>query len=132
MWRILIGFGAVLGLHYRQTIPESSRYFLDVNMEFTPAAIISKGNVTLLQVNSDLSTRPSDVNTLDGQYASLKSSEEKLPSRIFVWKYGKILLGTAGSWFAVDITLAILKLSFLATQVHRMFIRGCITLLLVS
>lgn len=120
MWRLLIGFGAVPGLsclYYRLTIPESPRYFLDVNMEFTPAATISEKNIASLQVNSSLDICSSDTHTLRAHYGSLQLSNKRDVSfknfckHFGQWKYGKILLGTAGSWFAVDVAFYGLSLN---------------------
>lgn len=91
MWRILIGFGCVPGciaLYYRLTIAESPRYSLDVtehdNLEkvaHTEAALDAAAE----------------------EIAPPKASFKDFWSHFSQWKYGKILIGTAGSWFFLDV-----------------------------
>lgn len=92
MWRVLIGFGAVPGciaLYFRLTISESPRYTLDVNDE---------GNLEKVGGNDD------DV--VDVETAKInppKAGFKDFWRHFGKWKYGKILIGTAGSWFMLDI-----------------------------
>ncbi|EGP83347.1 uncharacterized protein MYCGRDRAFT_101590 [Zymoseptoria tritici IPO323] len=77
MWRIIIGFGAVPGciaLYFRLTIPETPRYTFDVSRD------VVKGG--------------SDIK------AYLAGTPEGIPDE---WKYAKTLIGTAGSWFLLDV-----------------------------
>lgn len=106
MWRILIGFGAIPGLaclYFRLTIPESPRYALDVDMQFEL--------VTNREDNVD-EKNDVDVHTCDR--SQITSTQQVLPEKkeasfkdfwrhFGQWKYGKILLGTAGSWFTLDV-----------------------------
>lgn len=102
MWRILIGLGAVPGcicLYFRLTIPESPRYTLDVNYN--------------IDVEKDGSEKENDVvhtveknQSING--AQIAMTNKKGSFKDFIhhfgqWKYGKILLGTAGSWFMLDV-----------------------------
>ncbi len=110
MWRILIGFGAVPGLialYFRLTIPESPRYTFDVSNEIEKAAAdtgkfvsgglgnAAKGDVEYL---AEHETRDAQV-----QYESPKASWADFWKHFSQWRYGKILLGTAGSWFMLDV-----------------------------
>ncbi|KAK5781567.1 hypothetical protein RI543_000749 [Arxiozyma heterogenica] len=48
--RILIGFDVVLGLSYlcyKLTIPESPKYFFDINVQLTPTSMSTENNVML-------------------------------------------------------------------------------------
>ncbi|CAK9435494.1 uncharacterized protein LODBEIA_P02210 [Lodderomyces beijingensis] len=91
MWRIIIGFGCVPGviaLYYRLTIAESPRYSLDVKSS-DPADIEKAAKAVLDEVAQDT--------------APPKASFTDFWRHFGQWKYGKILLGTAGSWFMLDV-----------------------------
>lgn len=91
MWRILIGFGCVPGciaLYYRLTIAQSPRYQLDVKQ------------------HDDLEKVAESEALIDDNMKDLappKASFHDFVSHFSQWKYGKILLGTAGSWFLLDV-----------------------------
>ncbi|KAK6462609.1 inorganic phosphate transporter [Scheffersomyces coipomensis] len=91
MWRILIGFGCVPGciaLYYRLTIAESPRYSLDVNE-----------HDTLEKVADAEAAIANEAHEIVAPKASLKD----FWGHFGQWRYGKILLGTAGSWFMLDV-----------------------------
>lgn len=91
MWRILIGFGCVPGciaLYYRLTIAESPRYSLDVN-EHDEVQKVADAEGAL------------DVHAQD--IAPPKASFKDFWKHFGQWKYGKYLIGTAGSWFFLDV-----------------------------
>lgn len=107
MWRVIIGFGAVPGciaLYYRLTIPETPRYTFDVARDVEKAA-----EDTTAYFKGDAEGRPDTVR----QAAVQNDSEQRLEIpkagfKDFVhhygqWKHGKVLLGTAGSWFFLDV-----------------------------
>ncbi|KAK6456880.1 inorganic phosphate transporter [Scheffersomyces xylosifermentans] len=91
MWRILIGFGCVPGciaLYYRLTIAESPRYSLDVNE------------------HDDLEKVADAEAVVDAHAAEIvapKASFKDFIHHFSQFKYGKILLGTAGCWFLLDV-----------------------------
>lgn len=90
MWRIVIGFGCVPGciaLYYRLTIAESPRYTLDMDEE---------GNL-----KKPANAEVEDLNEV--QIEVPKASFKDFVRHFGQWKYGKILLGTAGSWFMLDV-----------------------------
>lgn len=99
MWRVLIGFGCVPGciaLYYRLTIAESPRYALDVD-EHDDVQKVADAEAQI---------------DIDAQEISPpKASFKDFISHFSKWKYGKILLGTAGSWFMVDIAVYGLNLN---------------------
>jgi MFS transporter, PHS family, inorganic phosphate transporter len=79
-WRIVVGFGtipALISLYFRLTIPETPRYQHDT------AILNSTGN------------RNSGTER--------KGGLRKFINHFKQWKHGKQLLGTAGSWFMLDI-----------------------------
>lgn len=91
MWRVLIGFGCVPGmiaLYYRLTIAESPRYELDCteHEEFQKA--------------TDLEAK---LDPEAGELTPPKASFKDFWRHFSQWKYGKILIGTAGSWFLLDV-----------------------------
>ncbi|WLF77154.1 Inorganic phosphate transporter pho84 [Lodderomyces elongisporus] len=91
MWRIIIGFGCVPGciaLYYRLTIAESPRYSLDVN---------EHGDVVKV-ADAEAALDPAVT-----EIAPPKASFKDFWRHFGQWKYGKILLGTAGSWFMLDV-----------------------------
>lgn len=91
MWRILIGMGCVPGciaLYYRLTIAESPRYSLDIN-EHDDMEKVADAEAALDAVAHEI-TPP-------------KASFRDFWRHFGQWKYGKILIGTAGSWFMLDV-----------------------------
>lgn len=91
MWRILIGFGCVPGviaLYYRLTIAESPRYSLDIS-EHDDMEKVADAEAALDAMARDI-TPP-------------KASFKDFWRHFGQWKYGKILIGTAGSWFTLDV-----------------------------
>ncbi|CAK7896902.1 inorganic phosphate transporter Pho84p [[Candida] anglica] len=91
MWRILVGFGCVPGcvaLYYRLTIAESPRYSLDVDE------------------NDDLHKVADAEAAIDvhaQEIAPPKASFKDFWAHFGQWKHGRILLGTAGTWFMLDV-----------------------------
>ncbi|RCK55813.1 Inorganic phosphate transporter PHO84 [Candida viswanathii] len=91
MWRIIIGFGCVPGviaLYYRLTIAESPRYALDVDE--------TEGLDKVADAEAAIDVHAQDV-------APPKASFKDFVHHFGQWRYGKILLGTAGSWFMLDV-----------------------------
>ncbi|CAO3648587.1 unnamed protein product [Mucor fragilis] len=102
VWRLVIGLGAVPGvcaLYYRLTIPETPRFTIDVEQKVEKGirdakAFIEKGasagdytdNIAIARTNTSPKASWSDFRRHFGQ-----------------WQNGKILLGTAYSWFALDV-----------------------------
>lgn len=105
-WRIVYGFGilpAVIALYFRLTIPESPRFTLDTSRNESKAAIDAVGFMD--------GTRVEDARTLLGAHLDVPGGYQAPPKASFrdfkrffgLWKNGKVLLGTAGSWFLLDI-----------------------------
>lgn len=91
MWRVIIGFGCVPGciaLYYRLTIAESPRFHLDI------------------EENEDLTQKATEIEAVEQELKALtppKASFKDFISHFSKFKYGKILFGTAFSWFALDV-----------------------------
>lgn len=102
MWRILIGIGAVpavSALYFRLTIPETPRYALNVDEE--SAESNEKSQPGEIQEVTDNDSAPSTKE--EEEYQVPKASFKDFWSHFGQWKHGKILLGTAGSWFLLDV-----------------------------
>ncbi|XRM45776.1 acid phosphatase pho5 [Aspergillus tubingensis] len=107
MWRVVIGFGAVpacLALYYRLTIPETPRYTFDVARDLlkadedVEAYILGKH-----EGHPDEVKRVAVLQSADVRVVTPKASWSDFRSHFNTWKHGKVLLGTAGSWFFLDV-----------------------------
>ncbi|KAH3686179.1 hypothetical protein WICPIJ_002847 [Wickerhamomyces pijperi] len=107
MWRILVSMGAVPGmiaLYFRLTIPESPRYTLDVEYDIEKGSADSEkfasgkhGDASPDQVDQfHVSER---VELVGPPKASLKD----FCTHFAKWRHLKVLLGTAVSWFMLDV-----------------------------
>jgi len=107
MWRIVVGFGAVPGciaLYYRLTIPETPRYTFDVSRD-----VVKAGSDVKAYLSGTAEGIPDEVTRVQAMRESAPKME--IPQASFKdffrhygqWKYGKVLLGTAGSWFLLDV-----------------------------
>ncbi|AAS53813.1 AFR442Cp [Eremothecium gossypii ATCC 10895] len=101
MWRILVGFGCVPGmiaLYFRLTIPESPRYTLDVQAADL-ARLANEPSRSDQEENLEKMVSPVEqVNV-----APPKASFRDFCRHFSKWKHFKIILGTAGSWFMLDV-----------------------------
>ncbi|KAJ7229664.1 phosphate transporter [Mycena haematopus] len=107
MWRLLIGLGcvpAVLALYFRLTIPETPRFTLDIERNILRAENDIRGALTperaarswdeiILRADAPRPTRR-DFRRYFGQ-----------------WKNLRVLIGTAYSWFAIDVAFYTLGLN---------------------
>lgn len=107
MWRVIIGFGAVpacLALYYRLTIPETPRYTFDVERDIVKADedirayIIGKA-----KGHPDETQRVTIPRNDSIEFLPPKASWSDFWNHYGQWKNGKVLLGTAGSWFFLDV-----------------------------
>ncbi|KAL1921480.1 uncharacterized protein VTP21DRAFT_11196 [Calcarisporiella thermophila] len=100
-WRILIGLGAVpaiAALYFRLTIPETPRYTMDIEKKITKGAkdataFLSRGAASGDYNDGDL-VEQSEVP---------KASISDFLNYFGKWENGKVLLGTASTWFLLDI-----------------------------
>jgi len=107
MWRTIIGFGAVPGciaLYYRLTIPETPRYTFDVDRD-----VIKAGSDIKAYMANTSEGKPDEITRQQALIDNQQRLEIPKASRAdFIrhytqWKHGKVLLGTAGSWFLLDV-----------------------------
>ncbi|KAI2851263.1 hypothetical protein CBS147320_4475 [Aspergillus niger] len=107
MWRVVSGFGAVpacLALYYRLTIPETPRYTFDVARDLlkadedVEAYILGKH-----EGHPDEVKRVAVLQSADIRLRTPRASWSDFCSHFTTWKHGKVLLGTAGSWFFLDV-----------------------------
>lgn len=107
MWRIIIGMGAVPGciaLYFRLTIPETPRYTFDVSRDIVKGGSDVKAYLAgTAEGVPDEVTRVTAMREAAPQLETPKASWTDFFSHIGQWKYGKVLLGTAGSWFLLDV-----------------------------
>ncbi|TKA67164.1 Repressible high-affinity phosphate permease [Cryomyces minteri] len=114
MWRVIIGFGAVPGciaLYYRLTIPETPRYTFDVSRDAVKA-----GSDVKAYMAGKAEGVPDEVMRVQGMQEAPQLDTPKASWADFIhhygqWKYGKVLLGTAGSWFFLDVAFYGLSLN---------------------
>ena len=107
MWRVIIGFGAVpacIALYYRLTIPETPRYTFDVDRDIIQAgADVKAFKAGVPRGNPDEITRVRAKHNNEYQLEIPQASWSNFFAWVGKWKNGKILLGTAGSWFMLDV-----------------------------
>ncbi|EIW69559.1 phosphate:H+ symporter [Tremella mesenterica] len=98
-WRFVIGLGAVPGaiaLYFRLTIPETPRYTMDVERNIKQA---SQDVDTYLTTGTYVVDPIHNVERAEVPVASWSDFIRHFGQ----WKNGKVLLGTAWSWFALDV-----------------------------
>lgn len=109
VWRIVVGFGAIPGvcaLYYRLTIPETPRYTIDVENKFDQGisdakAFIEKGASSGSYTETDAAA--AIAKRTEEEYTPTKASWADFKRHFGQWKHGKVLFGTAYSWFALDV-----------------------------
>lgn len=115
MWRVIIGFGAVpacIALYYRLTIPETPRYTFDVARD-----IVKGGSDAKAYLSGTAQGIPDEVERVKA--IQNDSPNMEIPQASFKdfirhyskWKNGRVLLGTAGSWFFLDVAFYGLSLN---------------------
>lgn len=109
-WRIIYGFGAVpacAALYFRLTIPETIRYTLDVEKNDAAAAADAIKYVSGRHGSARLGdvgfTPVSQVLVEQTPIGPPKASFKDFYRHFGQWKNGKVLLGTASSWFLLDV-----------------------------
>jgi MFS transporter, PHS family, inorganic phosphate transporter len=109
-WRIIYGFGAVpacAALYFRLTIPETIRYTLDIERNEKIAAAdalrYTSGKYGSAREGDDGYTAEARYSVEQTPLGPPKASFADFKNYFGQWKNGKVLLGTAGSWFMLDI-----------------------------
>lgn len=88
----------MIALYYRLTIPETPRYTIDIDRD------IPQGQDDIDYFLANEGPRPKDKSIArERQSVTPKASRHDFISHFSQWKYGKVLLGTTGSWFMLDI-----------------------------
>ena len=98
----MVGFGcipAVISLYYRFTIGETPRYAIDLEREIAK----SRDDVERFPSGDNLVSPQDNLIPLDRPALTPKPSRRDFLRHFSEWKHGKVLLGTAGSWFMLDI-----------------------------
>ena len=107
MWRVIVGFGAVPGciaLYFRLTIPETPRYTFDVARDVDKAREDVKAYVEgRAEGHPDEINRAAVLQDARIRLDPPKASWADFWAHYGTWKHGKVLLGTAGSWFFLDV-----------------------------
>ncbi|KZT56711.1 putative inorganic phosphate transporter [Calocera cornea HHB12733] len=98
-WRLLIGLGcvpAVIALYFRLTIPETPRYTMDIERNVLQATE---------DVEQFLENKPyrADPDAIVQRVQAPRASRRDFVAYFSQWKNMKVLIGTAYSWFALDI-----------------------------
>ncbi|KAG6374311.1 major facilitator superfamily domain-containing protein [Boletus reticuloceps] len=99
-WRLLIGLGCVPGviaLYFRLTIPETPRFTMDVERNIEQAALDIDNVLTTGKYIED------DDAVVSQRVKAPRASRADFFAHFSKWENGKVLLGTAYSWFALDI-----------------------------
>ncbi|KAI8641593.1 general substrate transporter [Parasitella parasitica] len=94
VWRLCIGLGAVPAvatIYLRFTMPESPRYSLNVDHD-VEAAAVAKGQ----SVSTELAKQYTKVEEKRDHWAEFRAYFGQ-------WKNLKVLIGTASSWFLLDV-----------------------------
>lgn len=107
MWRIIIGFGAIpacFALYYRLTIPETPRYTFDVVRD-----VIKADEDIRAYIKGKAEGHPDEIQRVtvmrndSVEFLVPKASWADFVEHYWNWQNGKVLLGTAGSWFFLDV-----------------------------
>lgn len=98
-WRLLIGLGCLPGcvaMYFRLTIPETPRFTMDIERNVGQAA---------QDINNVLSTGGFyvDPDAAVQRVQAPKASRRDFLQHFGKWENGKVLLGAAYSWFALDV-----------------------------
>jgi PHS family inorganic phosphate transporter-like MFS transporter len=119
-WRIVYGIGilpAVVALFFRLTIPETIRYTLDIVRNESTAAKDAVGFMDGVHLEDSSTLLDVQVRYTHGFQAPPKASLRDFKRYFGLWKNGKVLLGTASSWFLLDV--AFVRLSIAALTIVR-------------
>ncbi|KAI8645538.1 phosphate:H+ symporter [Parasitella parasitica] len=105
VWRIVIGLGAIPGvcaLYYRLTIPETPRYTMDIENKFEKGISDAKAFIEKGASSGDYTENTVTAHAVveDGPP---KATWKDFRQHFGQWKHGKVLIGTAYSWFALDV-----------------------------
>ena len=98
-WRLLIGLGAVpaaLALYFRLTIPETPRFTMDIERNVNQAV----DDIECFLSTGGYKFNPDSVVV---RVIAPRATPRDFINYFSRWENGKILLGCAYSWFAIDV-----------------------------
>ncbi|EKM78132.1 hypothetical protein AGABI1DRAFT_76554 [Agaricus bisporus var. burnettii JB137-S8] len=99
IWRLVVGLGCVPGviaLYFRLTIPETPRFTMDIERNIQQASSDIRAVMAGQSGHVDPEATVHRVEAPRASWADFCAHFGK-------WENGKVLLGTAWSWFALDI-----------------------------
>jgi MFS transporter, PHS family, inorganic phosphate transporter len=99
VWRIAIGFGlipSVGGIYFRLTMPESPRYKIQVQQAKEKLAAEGRDASDETLLEAGMTPGSHGAHHVVGSFADFKAHFGK-------WENGKVLLGCAYCWFALDV-----------------------------
>ena len=102
MWRLLIGIGCVPGLvalYFRRTIPETPRFTMDVRRNIEKA---SHDIDRTLHASRKQESEPALA--AHRRANAPKATKKDFRTYFGKWVNMKVLIGTAYSWFALDVS----------------------------
>ncbi|KAG4103188.1 MFS general substrate transporter [Neocallimastix lanati (nom. inval.)] len=120
VWRICIAMGAVpsiFTLYYRVTFPETPRYAMDVKGDIDAGIKSAKAAMgsskktpeETAEIEEAIAVRAVEKPAAAGQVAG--STWKGFKAHFGQWRYGKVLLGCALSWFLLDLAFYGLNLN---------------------
>ncbi|KAI0315075.1 inorganic phosphate transporter [Amylostereum chailletii] len=104
-WRLLIGLGCVPGvfaLYFRLTIPETPRFTMDVERNVKLAVRNIQAVLAANGVSPGVWTVDQDASE-EARADAPRGTVKDFLRYFLKWENGKVLFGTAYSWFALDI-----------------------------
>ncbi|KAI9000662.1 inorganic phosphate transporter [Trametes punicea] len=100
IWRLIVGLGCIPGavaLYFRLTIPETPRFTMDIERNIRQAG----QDLSVLLVDSESYTV--DLDAVRERVIARQATRHDFRAYFGQWENLKILIGTAYSWFALDI-----------------------------
>ncbi|KAI0787972.1 inorganic phosphate transporter [Fomes fomentarius] len=100
IWRLVIGLGCVpaaIAIYFRLTIPETPRFTMDIERNIRQAT----SDVSALLSRNEVYTV--DPDALTQRVQARQATRDDFRSYFSKWQNLKVLIGTAYSWFALDI-----------------------------
>ena len=105
MWRSIVAFGTVPALaavYFRLTIPETPRYTADITLDVEKAKADAQAYLRGKR-QGQVEEGHAYVAETRRKNEAPKATWSEFFAHFRQWRYGKILLGTAGSWFFIDV-----------------------------
>ena len=94
---------AVIALYFRLTIPETVRYTLDISRRESDAVLDVVGFMDGERLDEATRVLRTALRLPGGFQPPPKASIHDMKRYFGLWKNAKLLIGTAGSWFLIDI-----------------------------